>query len=353
MCSKRSVLLGLFLLFALSFAFAATSNTSSIQWTWSTSDENVKYFRYQLNNEDDNNWTVVDSTITSVSLETTNNSTLYVQASYDGINWSESSSAIYEKSSNNKGRLYLCTPIEWIWHSEDESINYYRYQRDEEYEDGWSVVDSSVNSVKLGSHLGINTFYLQASRDGKTWSESTVGTYKRSLLSIRLNIAAYSSAVYIFPNGLEIEEARTLMGTTYGTSTSIELDWYLLDNLRVYPEVGYSLVLKARTTIPKQYAVHYIKAGGGVDYLVGIQEGLNLYAGLFGYAIVDINNNQRSNIKPYFGARLGLETKIADSLYLGAMARVTAGLYIIDKDNLYNSVTLLIDPASISLRYEF
>lgn len=352
MCSKRAFLLGLFLLFVISSAFAK-SNATKVQWTWSSSDENVKYFRYQLNGEDDNNWTVVDSSITSVFLETKDKDSIYVQASYDGINWSVSSSETYIETSDGNNRLYLCTPIEWTWSSTDESINYYRYQRDEEDEDGWKVVDSSVNSVKLASHLGINTFYLQASRDGKTWSNSTVGTYKRSAISIRLNLAPYSSAIYDFYNGHNIEEARTLMGTTYGASSSIELDWYLLDNLRVYPEVGYSFVLKAQTTIPKQYAVHYIKAGGGIDFLVGITESTNLYAGLFGFAVVDINNNQRSNVKPYLGTRLGFETKIADSMYLGAMARVTAGLYIIDKDSLYNSLTLLIDPASISLRYEF
>ncbi len=347
MCLKRAVLLGLFLLFALTSAF-----TAKVEWKWNSSDEKVKYFRYQLNSEEEGTWTVIDSTNTRVFLETSSGDVLYVQASYDGIHWSDSSYERYLQLNHNSG-LYLCTPIEWMWSSTDESIKYYRYQRDKEDENNWQIVDACVNSVKLVSHMGINTFYLQASRDGNNWTESTIGTYKRSCLSLRVNLAPYSSAVFDFYNSHDIEEARTLMGTTYGASTSIELDWYLLDNLRVYPEVGYSFVLKAQTVIPKQYAVHYIKAGGGIDYLVGITEKTNLYAGLFGYGIVDINNTERSNPKPYFGVRCGFETKIADALYIGAMARVTAGLYIIEKDSLYNSITLLIDPASISLRYEF
>lgn len=139
------------------------------------------------------------------------------------------------------------------------------------------------------------------------------------------------------------------MGTIYGVSTSIELDWCPIDKIRIYPEIGYALALKIQTVIPKKRDVHYIKAGAGVDYLLNVSENTALYAGVLGGGMAHINNN-KVTITPYFGTRVGFETKIAESLYLGAMVRVTGALLYTD-NTLTDSLTLLVDPASITLRY--
>ena len=69
----------------------------NMDWTWETNDEEVKFFRFQLNGEDESLWTVVDSSVTTYSengLDGTKTNTFYLQQSYDGNNWSES--ATYE-----------------------------------------------------------------------------------------------------------------------------------------------------------------------------------------------------------------------------------------------------------------
>ena len=63
---------------------------TSLRWSWYTQDEEISFFRYQEGGEDDDGWTVIDSSVTSVILPLTESSTLYVQASTDGINWSPS-----------------------------------------------------------------------------------------------------------------------------------------------------------------------------------------------------------------------------------------------------------------------
>ena len=86
---KKIILVLLLLVSAFTVLFAASYSN---KWTWSTSDEKVNFFRYQLENQDDNNWTVVDKNQTQVSYDDMDSSvhTLYVQMSYDGENWGPS-----------------------------------------------------------------------------------------------------------------------------------------------------------------------------------------------------------------------------------------------------------------------
>ncbi len=253
----------------------------------------------------------------------------------------------------------FATDIKWSWTTNDSRTSYYRYQLNGEDDSKWTVVGSTVTNVVLPAESGTNRLYLQASNNGVTWSSTAVGTYLKEKdnnpLSLRLNFSPYSGAVYFFFNGREIDGARTDMGTVYGLSVGLELDWNLFSSFRVYPELGYALAVKAHTTLPKEYNVHYIKAGAGCDYLVGISEKTDVYFGLLGGAVIDINNNEVNKPKGYFGIRAGFETKVTDNFYLGFMSRVTGSLYIANDyiKDLYTSLTLLIDPASLSLRYEF
>ena len=80
----------LILLFALSCAFATDG---TVTWTWFENDPNVEFYRYQVDGEEEGKWTVVDWSVSEVSLELDVSvvHTLYLQQSYDGIVWSESS----------------------------------------------------------------------------------------------------------------------------------------------------------------------------------------------------------------------------------------------------------------------
>ena len=68
----------------------------NVSWEWLLSDPEVTAYRYQLNGEADDGWTVVDgntSVYTATGLDPYSDYTLYLQCSYDGINWSESASS--------------------------------------------------------------------------------------------------------------------------------------------------------------------------------------------------------------------------------------------------------------------
>ena len=91
---KKIILVSLIVVSTVAGVFAASySNT----WSWSTTDEKVNFFRYQLESQD-NEWTVVDKTQTQVTFDDMDDSihTLYVQMSYDGENWGPSSSSSTE-----------------------------------------------------------------------------------------------------------------------------------------------------------------------------------------------------------------------------------------------------------------
>ncbi len=87
---KRLVTLLALLCFVAISVFALEA---SVSWNWYKNDRNVKYFRYQLDAEDEDNWTVVKSNVLEATFDVDVSivHVLYLQQSYDGIHWSESS----------------------------------------------------------------------------------------------------------------------------------------------------------------------------------------------------------------------------------------------------------------------
>ncbi len=70
-----------------------------ITWEWLMEDPDVTAFRYQVDGEDPAAWTVVDSSVTSYTVEGIEGSvthSLYLQQSYDGENWSVSAISLVE-----------------------------------------------------------------------------------------------------------------------------------------------------------------------------------------------------------------------------------------------------------------
>lgn len=89
---KRILIVALLLAALVAPVFAAQV---TVEWNWVKNDPAVQYFRYQLDGEADDAWTVVDADTTSYSvsgLDATGSYTLYLQQSYDGVYWSESAS---------------------------------------------------------------------------------------------------------------------------------------------------------------------------------------------------------------------------------------------------------------------
>jgi len=70
-----------------------------ITWEWEPADEQVSAFRYQVNGENPDKWTVVDASVTEYQygpVADDESYILYVQQSYDGEQWSSSASLAYD-----------------------------------------------------------------------------------------------------------------------------------------------------------------------------------------------------------------------------------------------------------------
>ena len=87
------------LLIAMFFVAIPLAADVDVTWEWYNNDPAVKFFRYQLDGELDGGWTVVPSDVTSYTVNNLDGSQsygLYLQQSYDGIWWSESTVAYSE-----------------------------------------------------------------------------------------------------------------------------------------------------------------------------------------------------------------------------------------------------------------
>lgn len=223
---------------------------------------------------------------------------------------------------------------------------------------GWNVVGGTVSSVVLPVIPGENRFYLQSSFDGINWSDSAISTYFKKDSSrmpldyaLRISFSPFSSADYYFYNGHQINEARTLMGTIYGLSGDIEGDFTVGNALRLYADIGYSMVVKIQTVLPKERAVHYFKFGAGADWVNPAGYSGDVYLGLFGGGLVHINNREYT-LTPYYGLRGGYEYSLTEHLTIGAMIRVSAAILNAD-ESIYDSLTLLVDPLNLTISYTF
>ena len=65
----------------------------SVEWSWLLDDPDISAFRYQIDSESDDGWTVLPADTDSITIDGLDSSVeyaFYLQRSYDGENWSES-----------------------------------------------------------------------------------------------------------------------------------------------------------------------------------------------------------------------------------------------------------------------
>ena len=170
--------------------------------------------------------------------------------------------------------------------------------------------------------------------------------------SLRVGISPYSLALYRFYNGYNTTSTRTKTNSVYGFASSLEFDMPLSSWLSFYPELGCDLIIKKDTVIPGARLVQYYRAGAGVDFTFDITDNSSIYTGLFGGAMVHINN-KKASLTPYFGARLGYDYSFNEHFSLGAVSRASFALFIGRSSKLMDSMTILIDPVSVTLTYRF
>ncbi len=98
---RKSVLFRSFILICIMLVSvtALFAQEVDITWNWTATQEGISAFRYQMDGELDGAWTVVDASVTSYEtgpVDATVTHVLYVQQSFDGINWSASGSTVFD-----------------------------------------------------------------------------------------------------------------------------------------------------------------------------------------------------------------------------------------------------------------
>ena len=88
---KKLIIALIAVLMIISVPLAAAE--MSVRWEWALDDPDATLYRYQIGGEDPDSWTVLDPDTDSLELsglDAGSEYTLYLQRSYDGINWSPS-----------------------------------------------------------------------------------------------------------------------------------------------------------------------------------------------------------------------------------------------------------------------
>ena len=341
---RRLVVLSLVLLVPL---FSLSS--ASLTWSWNLHDEDISFYRYQLNSEDDDGWTVVDSTVTSVSLESDSESdTLYVQASRDGIIWSESGHATFVPEKTEE-ILPIAEPAEI-----EESVTAPAESSEAENEaEQPAEPQPEPEPTAEEAAVTVEETTETAEPEEKPATDTIIETAEEkksfSAFSVRLDVTPYTLTLYSFVNGRDIEGARSLTKSVYGFSTSLEFDWTMGNIFRIYPEAEYALVLRRGTVVPGAGTVHYLKLGGGFDFTFDITRKNSIYIGASLGCMFHICN-KKANAALYWGARLGWEYALTEHLALSAGTEA-AFSYLKARNSLNDSLTVLILPVSVSLTY--
>lgn len=89
---KKRLFMTAAVLLVMSLSLPLFADGHKAVWHWQLDDPKVIAFRYQLNGDDPANWTYVSGDIDTFEYgitDSANELTLYLQRSYDGLNWSE------------------------------------------------------------------------------------------------------------------------------------------------------------------------------------------------------------------------------------------------------------------------
>ena len=383
----------IFLVLILGISVLGLGAEEAVRWTWNSQDGKISWFRYQLNAQEEDGWTVVDASVTSVVLpvqdmvQSLSQSvaedsavgegnaaqdvvlTLYVQSSYDGVLWSQSGCSTYV--------LKRGASVQSWQNQQDQSQPNQSAEKQSQPSQSAQPAQPTEGSTENLTASNSKTTETGAESATSTSATSTIEAPFCPEFSARLAVGPYSVALYRFFNGYETASSKTKTDSKYACSVTAEFDFDILSWLRLYPEVGYIFVIKESTVIPGQRNVHYIKAGAGVDFTLRAADGTgatanasatatasanttitsknntstSVYLGILGGVMGHINNNKAS-ITPYFGARTGLDFRVSEHLSVGTMTRVTFALFVGRTSNLMNSMTVLVDPLSITLTYK-
>lgn len=286
------------ILFSFLIAFPCILSAANVRWQWN--DIDAAYYRWQLDGESEDGWTVVDGNTLyadTYDLDPTLLYNFHIQSSPDGVSWSNAS-------------------VE-TWGGFDEIAT--------------EEVDAAVDV-------------------SESMEDAPAAKSRRNRFGVRAGLSPYSFVLYDFYKGHDIKDAKYLTMTNYSAALDTELFWKTPWPLALHLDAGYTLALKNETVIPNAVDVHYVRLGGGLDCVIA-NEKLSFAFGVHGGELITFNADHW-NPGSYLGGRLLLEFKISDNLLFGCQSRVTVS-HQKASDPLMSSLTWIVDPMALSVSYMF
>ena len=175
----------------------------------------------------------------------------------------------------------------WVWYSPYANVTNYRYQLGGEAEDGWTYVDSSVESFSVDED-STETLYVQLSLDGgKTWSPSGMATFTPDVLAgsgdesfmPTSSARRYQTMIDVFL-GFDFSDtvnynigAELAFKNVYSPVSFFGLDVALSGGAIAHPETGNDLwnIMWAGNIVKPAYydMAYFVDAGLYADFYVG------------------------------------------------------------------------------------
>ena len=216
-----------------------------MELSWESADEDVAYYRYQINGEEEGLWTVVDSATTSIAVDMgAGINTIYVQASYDGMLWSESGYATCVVARERTEDSIATNEVDGET-KETATKNGYEGKR---YEASIGLSPYALQHITYSDDIGY---------DNRT-SQCGLG----ASLGIALNIS-----------------------NRFGIGTSLAYEWHSFDNFHDYNDIKMDIRLRYAILESERKGLRLLlEAGGGADLVIRDDGDIGLYP-LLSYGI--------------------------------------------------------------------
>ena len=315
----------------------------AVTLSWSERDD-VGYYRWRRNGGE---WNIIEDGETTIVTPYTkgDTDTFLIEASYDGVNWSEASMVVVTPESRLNAQ--------WTWNGTEGAVYRWRINGGE-----WTVTDTpGTGNVRLDAG---HTYILevQSSYDTINWSGSTrsiltlasSGSNHRPYLEASASLSLIGEA-YHFYNGSHIEGARYYTTSRPGCEASIGLSLIPYRHLRLNIGYSYSSVDKNETILPDAFRVERHQAVIGFDVLFPVGERWRIYTSISISPSYDINAGYYST-SLFVGGRFGVDYFVNGNMYLGLRSGVKAS-HNDDEDPLYRSITYKAEAVSAVMGVKF
>ncbi len=170
--------------------------------------------------------------------------------------------------------------------------------------------------------------------------------------AFRFSASPYTLCFFLFPNGYGTSSSRVVTRSVYGCSATLTFGFPFMRWFFLSPEFGYAFVLRKENVIPEAGRVHFFRGGAAVGIELGTPDSFAFHAGLMGGAMIHVSN-MKASLSPYAGIEAGCDFPLSGNLSLGVAASGVCAFFLNRKNRLADSMTLLINPVSVTASYSF